>query len=55
MKIADGKIIEATEDELFSFYLERDWDEIMAFPDFLSRCMESGTVIKQEDAHADHQ
>ncbi len=35
MKIENGKIIEATESELFEYYLTRDYDDIMTFSDFL--------------------
>ena len=41
MKIEDGKIVEATENELFDYYLTRGWDDIMSFPEFLERMKRS--------------
>lgn len=56
MKIEHGKITEATEDELFAYYLNKDWDEVICFPDFLRACRRQGTVIlEEEEADADHQ
>ena len=55
MKTANGKIIEATENELFDYYLEYEWDIIMSFRDFLQICSSNGTSVVSEDAHADHQ
>ena len=45
MKIVDGKIAEATRDEMFDYFLARDWDTVMPFADFLRRCEENGTKI----------
>ena len=45
MKIADGKIAEATRDEMFGYYLTRDWDTVMPFSEFLRRCEENGTKV----------
>ena len=45
MEIKDGKIVKATEDELFSHYLLRDLDDIMSFDEYLIRCEDLGTVI----------
>ena len=33
MKIHNNKIVEATEDELFSIYLDKGYDDIMSFTD----------------------
>lgn len=49
MKILNSKIVEATENELFGFYLTREFDGIMSFPDYMRRCAENGTVIKEEN------
>ena len=45
MKIVDGKIVEATRDEMFDYYLTRDWDTVMPFAEFMRRCEENGTKI----------
>ena len=45
VKIADGKIVESTRDEMFDYYLTRDWDTVMPFSEFLRRCEENGTKI----------
>ena len=48
MIIKNGKIAEATESELFSHYLKNGWDDIMSFTDYMKRCVEKGTIIKEE-------
>lgn len=45
---SDGKIKSATENELFSIYLDRGWDDIMDFHEFLARCEQNGTKIVAE-------
>ena len=45
MKIEEGKIIEATENELFDYYLTRGWDDVLPFPDFLERMKETGVEV----------
>lgn len=45
MKIKNGKIVEATEDELFGVWLKKGFDDIMSFTDYKSRCVELGTRI----------
>ena len=37
MKIEKGKIVAATEDELFSLYLKREMDAIMPFAEYKER------------------
>lgn len=49
MVIKDGKIFKATEEELFGYYLERDFDDIMSFADYKNRCAELGTQIIRKD------
>jgi hypothetical protein len=49
MKISNSKIVEATENELFNFYLTCEFDDVMSFPDYMRRCVENGTVIKEEN------
>lgn len=49
MTIENNKIVAATRDELFSYYLTREWDQIMSFRDFMRKCEENGTkTLKQE-------
>ena len=45
MKIENGKIIEATEDELFNIYLEGQWDNIYSFNKYIELCKMAGTKI----------
>lgn len=45
MKIENNKIIEATGDELFSLYLEREMDYIMDFNEYKRRMEKAGCVI----------
>ena len=51
MKIENGKIIEATEDELFDYYLRREYDLIYAFPMYMMACKKNGTKIIKEKKH----
>ena len=45
MKTYEGKIIEATEDELFFTYLQGGYEEIMSFTQFLDNGKRGGTKI----------
>lgn len=45
MKIVDGKIVEATENELFNYWLEREYDDIMSFPQFIKNIMQNNVII----------
>lgn len=45
MKIENGKIVEATENELFEYYLARGYDDIMMFSDFLWSIRKAGVKI----------
>lgn len=46
MKIEKGKIVAATEDELFSLYLKREMDTIMPFNEYKERMKTAGCRIK---------
>ena len=48
MKIENNKIIEATEDELFSLYLKREMDYIMDFNEYKRQMEKVGYVIISE-------
>jgi hypothetical protein len=45
MKIVNGKIVETTEGELFTYYLERDIDDIMSFADYLDAFKRNGCNV----------
>lgn len=45
MKVENGKIVEATESELFDYYLTREWDDIMSFPDYLEKMKSAGVEV----------
>ena len=49
VKIVHGKITEATRDEMFDYYLTRDWDTVMPFAEFLRMCKENGTKITDRE------
>lgn len=48
MKIKKGKIIEASEAELFEYYLSRDLDEIWSFPDYIDTMKKAGVKIYEK-------
>ena len=45
MKIVDGKIVEATENELFSLYLEREMDDAISFTEYVMRMQCAGCKV----------
>lgn len=49
MKVENGKIVQATESELFLIYLRREYDNIMSFPEYKRRCIEQGTKVVGEE------
>lgn len=46
MKVENGKIVEVTEDELFSLYLERGMDDVMDFHEYRWRMEKAGCRVK---------
>ena len=50
MKHRNGKIVEATENELFRIYVERGWGEVLDFREFCVLCEQKGTKIIKEDS-----
>ena len=48
MKVIKGIIVEATRNELFTYYLKRELDDVYSFPDFVERMKEAGTVVLDE-------
>ena len=49
MKIENGKIVEATEGELFGLYLDRGMDDCMDFYEYRHRMEAAGCVVKERD------
>lgn len=45
MKVEDGKIVEATENEMFSLYLERGMDDVMDFHEYRRRMEKAGCRV----------
>jgi hypothetical protein len=48
MKIENGFIVEATESELFKYYLTRGYDDIMPFDLYLERMKEAGVNVIED-------
>lgn len=49
MKTENGKIIEATEYELFQVFLEYGYDELIDFEHYKIACVTHGTKIVEKD------
>lgn len=49
MKVEHGKIVEATEEELFSRYLRAGMDDIMSFYKYMAICEAHGTTITNKE------
>ena len=47
MILENNKIVEATENELFGYYLSRGYDDVMDFHTFKQGCQKGGTRIEQ--------
>jgi len=45
MTVKNGKILRCTDDELFQFYVDSDWCEIMDYNEYKRRCIENGTAV----------
>ena len=45
MKVENNKIVEATEAELFDYYLQQRYDDIMTFTDYLYSMQRAGVKI----------
>ena len=46
MKTVDGKIVFATEDELYTLYLSRGMDDCMDFHEYINRMIDCGVEIE---------
>ena len=49
MKVVNSKIVEATENELFHLYLEREMDDVMDFHEYRRRMEAAGCTVKDGD------
>ena len=47
MKVENGKIVSATEEELFSLYLEREMDDVMDFHEYKRRMKNAGCEVEE--------
>lgn len=47
MKVESGKIVSATEEELFSLYLERGMDDVMDFYEYKRRMKNAGCEVEE--------
>ena len=52
MKIENGKIVEATHQELIDKWLDEDWCEIMSFPEYLEKVKKLGTKVTGENSES---
>lgn len=48
MKTLDGKIVEITESELYSLYIDRNMDAMMPFDEYRFHFERAGCVVKEE-------
>jgi hypothetical protein len=53
VKVVNGEIVEATDNELFSYWLSRGWCDVYSFPDFKARMELLGTNITPDEVHND--
>lgn len=49
MKTENGKIIEATRDELYHMWITGDWDEFMPFEEYIYHMEQSGVTVREND------
>ena len=45
MRLESGKIVEATENELFEYWLQQGYDDFIPFDTFKWKCEKNGTKI----------
>ena len=48
MKLENNKIVEATEDELYKYWIKSSWCDFMDFNEYKRRCENNGTKIVEE-------
>ena len=49
MEIKDNKIIRATKNELFEIYLDRGFDDIMSFEDYVRNMVRHGCELVDDE------
>ena len=49
MEVKSGKIVEATDIELFRYWLESGWCDVYSYPDYKNRVKELGTRVIEDD------
>ena len=49
MEVKYGKIVEATDIELFRYWLESGWCDVYSYPDYKNRVKELGTKVIEND------
>ena len=49
MYVEDGKIKQATENEMYSYWLGTGWCDIYPFSEYLDACKRNGTYILDEE------
>lgn len=50
---SNNKILEATENELFRYYLRAGWDDIYSFTEYKRLMQEHGVKIKDDNQQCD--
>ena len=48
MKVENGKIVDITESQLFSLYLEREMDDIMDFHEYKKAFEKAGCTVRSD-------
>ena len=49
MKVEYGKIVEATDIELFRYWLKSGWCDVYSYTDYKNRVKELGTKVIEDD------
>ena len=49
MEIERGKIVEATDIELFRYWLESGWSDIYSYTEYKNKVKELGTRVIEDD------
>ena len=49
MVVKQSKIVSCTNSELFKFYLDSGWDEVMDYNEYKRRCKDNGTTIIDDE------
>ena len=47
MKITNGKITQATEQELYNYWLKRELYDVYGFPEYLGKMKEAGVEVQE--------